>query len=308
MTTAPPTRAVANLHLHLEYDSGLDVIAAAMASVSDGGDADTDEHRAHVSEDISAAIAHLLDVDALAPEGCPVRVTEVQMEVTVDIDDHSHEVDALGSTPEELAEFEEDALEALEAAGFTDDEMALIAQAHAVTDSAGPPPFELSPANIADIPRFIADWGVACGYLARACETCIDDLFDDLAVVSGETGAAPELANLTGWLPEEWESEYTPAFYRRFIVTMTDVTTAVVAGWEGPATVAQALAMAYLVESIESLKELTGVRVPRGMLETLRGRLVDEDVVAAVLAGVVDFEEWFVPFGTEPSAPYATDF
>lgn len=297
------------MHLHLEYDSGLDVIAAAMSTIPEGDD-DTDEHRAHVSHDISSAVAHLLDIDAITPEGCPVRVTDVSMDVVVDVDDHVHE-DGLGTTPAEYAEMESEARAVFDSVPFTDDEFALISDGATVAESAGPPPFELAPAALTDVPRFIADWGIVCGYLARACVFVMDGLFDDLLEVTEHPEDAESVTNLAGALPPQWVAEYTPHFFRRFIVTMSEVTGQVVAGWDGPRTIAQLLAISHLVDQVELLAALDDVELAEGMVDELRMRLVDDDLTEDVFESAhpdCDFDMWFVTFSHQATAPYATDW
>jgi hypothetical protein len=314
MTSAPPTRAVANLHLHLEYDSGLDVLAAAMAAVPGDGES-SDAHRAHVSGDISAAVAHLLDVEALTPEGCPVRVTDVAVEVTVDIDGHDHAHGALDvPSRDDDDELTAEAEELFEALGMPEDDFTVIAQADLVGASVGPPPFELRPDDLTGIPRFIADWGMACGYLARACSYVMDSLFDDLDTMhmslrrGGSNGLTATV--IADSLPQQWLSDYTPLFLRKFIVTMGDVTTRLAAGWDGPANLAQVLAMSYLLDSVEMVSALDDTTVRDDMMEVLRERLLDEDLLEALYEGhpSTEFPLWFVPFEHEAAiAPYARD-
>lgn len=297
------TSAVANLHLHLEYDSDLDVIAAAMAAIPDTGDSAA-EHRAQVSRDVPSALAHLLDIDAIAPEGSPLRVVEASLHVSVDADG---EVDSHGSPLAESAEIDTEARALVDTLGLSDSALTLIAQAELVSETAGPPPFELGDA-LPDTMQVISDWGITCGYLARACSFAIDRLFDDLAALADPAQSPGALSN---WLPAKWRASYTPLFHRRFIVAMTDVTTQIVRGWVGPASIAQALAMAYLVDSMEQLTCLDGATLRPGMLDALRARLVDTELIDAVREGAdpdVAFDEWFVTFFDElPVAPYAAD-
>lgn len=302
------SHAVANLHVHLEYDSELDVIAAAMSQVPEGGAAG-DKSREHVSQSITSALAHLLDIEAMAPEGSPVRVIDATVEVTVDESSPASDLDEHGSTDEEIAELAAEAHATFDALGLTDDDLALIAQGVTVTATAGPPPFELSP-DLTGAPRLISEWGIVCGYLARACSLAIDRLFDDLVAVESKSAIAPD-RSLRDWLPPKWTSAYTPLFHRRFIVTMVDVTTKVVRGWDAPATVAQALAMAYLVDTVNLLAQLDEVTLRADLLTVLRDRLVDTDLIEAVYEGSdpeLAADEWFVAFFDElPASLYATD-
>lgn len=321
MTTAPPTRAVANLHLHLEYDSGLDVIAAAMATIPEG-DEDTDEHRGHVAGDISSAVGHLLDVDAMTPDGCPVRITDYSVDVVVEIEEPDDQPVLEGTTAEERAELETEARGLFGELGLTGDEFALIAQAPAVTDAAGPPPFELNP-PLPEIPRFIAQWGIACGYLARSCDYSVDMLFDDLVEHTARRVRAR--GSLDGFdmaeifLPEHCAGRYDVAFIRKLIVTMSEVTTRLTCEWEEPSNLAQVLALNLLIAQAEVMAEEDAddvdVKVaspPAEMFEALRMRLLDQELVDAIFAGddqMLGFDYWFVPFAPgERTAPYATDY
>lgn len=322
--TSPPTRAVANLHLHLEYDSGLDVIAAALAAVPDGPDAD--EERAHVSHDITTAVSHLLDIEALTPEGSPLRVTEAAVEVLVDIEEpHDHGDDEDIEPEEALAELLEMANEfakAFDGLDLTDDEAMLVAQAPGVAEVTGPPPVDEMPAGMTT-PQLIAEWGILCGHVAEACVSVIDLAFGDIHELTvsqargGESVAG--MTMLSTRLPEEWEDSYDLTFLRRFVLTLSEMTTRVTHEWEPPSNLAQVLAMSVIFDEVavaveESQEEYSAdeVRQPSPqLLALLRSRLLDEELVEDIFdAGDPDyaFEEWFVPFSLdERVAPYASE-
>ncbi|SDH56344.1 hypothetical protein [Microbacterium sp. 77mftsu3.1] len=329
MTSATPTQAVANLHLHLEYDSGLEVIAQAMRTVPDG-EAEADAHRGHITEDLRHAIAHLLDVEAIVPEGSPLRLTEMGIEVEVDLPDHIHDdgedvnafdldeqevLDAREALRSALGHEGESMQEVMAAYGVTEEALAYLARAGEVIESVGPPPFDVDDTeevDTASIASFGFEWAVACGVLATACREVMDSLFDDLEVVSRDHLAHQPRSGtvLEGSLPERSEREYTPLFYRRFVATMAGVTTKLAAGWEGPATVAEALAMDYLIDTAESLIEDEDVNVRDEFFDVLRDRLTDLDVLEAVhgdSSPAGDIDMWFVRFDAGlPVAPYAT--
>jgi len=312
MTAAPATRAVANLHLHLEYDSGLDVIAAAMAAVPDDV-ADSDAERAHVTRDISSALAHLLDVRAMTPDGSPIRVTDYAVDVSVDIEAADDDADPLTEhTADVLAS---EAFEGFRRLALTEDEVALIADGMQVAGTAGPPPFEV-PADDPDVPLLIAQWTMMCGYLARACSYVMDLLFDDLDLASAQLPGVDTF--LVSHLPEQWADHITPLFHRRFIVTMADVTTRVAGDWEPPSTLAQEVALDLLVTQALALAEMAAedpdlqVReVPDEMFLVLGDRLQNDELLEMLYdpdaeeALAVDY--WFVPFDDGATAPYATD-
>lgn len=322
--TTPPTQAVANLHLHLEYDSGLDVIAAAMATVPEGG-AEADEYRAHVSHDISSAVAHLLDVGALTPEGSPVRVTDVSMEVLIDIDEpHTH---GEGEDPEQtlsglLATAEEFA-KVFDGLDFTRREAHLVAQAPVVGQVTGPPPFDEMPEGMTT-PQLLAEWGILCGYLAEACTDAVDRAFDDITelvtgVVRGQP-FSPGFTVTTIHLPEAWEDQYGIRFFRKFILTLSEMSTRLTHQWEPPSNLAQVLALEVILGTViiqidedqEADENDEQVRRPSDdLLEILHSRLVDRDFVADIFDAadeMVSFDYWFVPFTPEERvAPAATD-
>lgn len=317
MTSAPPTRAFANLHLHLEYDSGLDVIAAAMATVPEGDD-DMDEHRAHVSNDVSSAVAHLLDIDALTPEGCPIRVTNVAMEVSVDLDEPL-DLES-GADESDLGELfdhlePEGASDPFAGLGLSEQEYDALIDGLQVRVSLGPPPADLVPDTPAEAARFVADWGLACGYLVRSCSYAVDMLFEDLEQVTAAWLPGGESrrggTQLEEFLPEQWSDKYTPHFVRRLIVTLSNVTARIASEWLGPLSVAEALATSYLFEFVEVLAELDDVALRDDMLDELRARLVDDEILDDLyeLEGRDDlFDSWFTPFVSgAPIPPYAAD-
>lgn len=329
MTSPNPTQAVANLHVHLEYDSGLDVIAQAMRTVPDGDDQmDADAHRGHITEDLRHAIAHLLDVEALIPEGSPLRMTEMGVEVEVDLPDQMHEdaddvnafdlddqdvLDARTALRSMLGHEGESLQEVMAVYGITEDALVYLPRAAEVVESVGPPPFDDDDEMDADgIASFGFEWAVACGVLATACREVMDSLFDDLDEVMREYRANQPRSGtlLESSLPERSAEEYTPLFFRRFAVTMAGVTTKLAAGWEGAATVAEALAMDYLIDTAEALIADEDVNVRDEFFGVLRDRLTDPELLGAVNddadpAGNVD--TWFIPFEAGlPVAPYAT--
>lgn len=324
MASAPPTRAVANLHLHLEYDSGLDVIAAALAGVPEGLE-DSDERRAHVSQDISTAVAHLLDVEAITPEGCPVQVTDVSMEVVVDVehpDDHEPTDGEAEQGFEEILGMAEQLADTLDGLDLTEDEILLMSGAGTVSDAAGPPPFGNIPAGLT-VTQLLAEWGILCGYLAEACVTVVDIAFDDLEglIVGAARGMefVPGMTLTSTRLPAAWEENYDIPFFRRFICTLSEVTTRVTHEWEAPSNLAQFLALSVLCDEVESHIEDDQMahsdaevrRVSAELVELLRERLTGQQVLTELFTAEEDafaFDEWFFPFTEhERVTPFASD-
>lgn len=323
MSSPAPTQAVANLHLHLEYDSGLDVIAAAMATVPEGHE-DTDEHRAHVSHDISSAVAHLLDVEAITPAGCPVRVTDVSMEVVVDIDGPHNHGDDESPEPEfeKLLAMAEEFATVFDGLDLTEDEAQLVAQAMVVAEVTGPPPFDEIPDDMT-VPQLLAEWGILCGYLAEACASVVDAAFDDLyQLTSAESHGREFISGTTvmSWrLPDRWADEYDTAFLRRFILTLGEVTTRLSHEWEQPSNIAQFLALSVILDEVADQIEAdqdelsdSDVRRPSdSLLDLLRNRVVDLEIVESIFESgdpALGIEHWFTPFtSVERVAPYASD-
>lgn len=323
MSSTVPTQVVANLHLHLEYDSGLDVIAAAMATVPEDSP-DTDEHRAHVSHDISSAVAHLLDIDALTPEGCPIRVTEASMQVSVDIESpHGHE-ESEAPDPEEVFDALMQMVESFEleidALGLSEDETELISQAADVAGSAGPPPFD-EVAESMDDQQVVTEWGVVSGYLSRSCRRTVGAAFDALAEMTvDEANGTPFQADsvqFTFGLPQRWRGRYDSAFMRRFILTLSEVTTRLTRGWEPLSNLAQVAAMSVILDDVyQQVMDNRGdkgldIREPDDVfLEILHERLLDGELREALYdpeEPEFDFEDWFILLSPdERVAPYAS--
>lgn len=320
MPSTPPTQAVANLHLHLEYDSGLDVIAAALAAVPNGPDAD--EERAHVSQDITSAVAHLLDMEALAPAGSPLRVTDVAMEVLVDIADHDHgHDDDEPEDPEEafdaLLGMAKEFAKVFDGLDLTEDESSLISQAPLVAGVVGPPPFEDAPEGMSS-EQMVAEWGILSGYLAEACANVMDVAFDDLEhlarLARGGRPFEPGHTQIANRLPEEWVEGYDVLFFRQFILTLGEVTTRMTHEWEHPSNIAQLVALSVIFdemvsgmeESMDSDDEDVRELSPH-LIDSMRGRAVP-DAVEDIFEEAPDYplEMWFVPFSPdERVAPYA---
>lgn len=325
MSSPVPTQAVANLHLHLEYDSGLDVIAAAMATVPEGAK-DTDEHRAHVSHDISSAVAHLLDIEALTPEGCPIRVTEASMQVSVNLEEpHDHEDDdddsrdpeeVLDSIMEKAAEF----ADAMKGLSFSADEMRLVARAGDVGEVTGPPPFQEMEGKM-PVPQLLTEWGILCGYLAEACSGVIDTAFDDLDELTRDSVAGREIdgsqTQIGFRLPGAWDDRYNIPFFRRFIVTLSEVTTRMTYDWEPPSNLAQVVALSVIFDEMQTdidfetdLGDEEIRPVSKELVEILRERMLPTDLLEDMFADEpsIPFDAWFFPITPdERVAPYASD-
>jgi len=273
-------QAFADLHVHIEYDSRLDVVAAAMATVAEDGT--EDEHRALISHDIGAAIGHLMDPKALAPAGSPIRVTEWQV-VDAGAEDHDDPETAHAQHPgldSQTAEMIASQMgELFRSTGLDADDMELIQFGMDVVGVLGAPPFEL-PEALARTPedavKFVAEWALMNGYIRQACGTAIDGLFDDVQTLRERGWGTTLLAN---FLPARHIAQYDEYLLRRFIVTLSEVTTRLVTEWEEPSNIAQTLATRLLIGHAQDLAKMDGKQIPDEFFEVALERLVDLELL-----------------------------
>jgi hypothetical protein len=327
MPSSRPTQAVANLHLHLEYDSGLDVMAAALDSAADVEGADGDAFRAHVSGDISNAVAHLLDVEALTPDGSPLRITEVGVEVMVDLHDHHHDGDDSGDvhegdelTPAETLEAAAELLERFEdqASALSPDAYEAMLNAPRCAGIEWAFPTGAAPEGHEEGFAFTTQWGVALGFVWRACTVIVDELFDDVHHLR-TTGAADAWreTSVISKLPNRFGEGYDAAFAQRFLAAMVGVTTKISGEWDTTITLAEDVAASLLVHRARAMAVEARVPMSYGFFEHLIGQLVEPDDLAYAFGESVSLEDegvtasefldqWFeVEDLGLPVAPYA---
>lgn len=150
------------------------------------------------------------------------------------------------------------------------------------------------------------------GAIAWACNTLVDELFDDVFTLR-DSGSIRETWQINN-LPPLYRARYDALFAQKFLTVAVDLGTSFIAGFRSPTCVAQELALKFVLDGVEVLRDLYP-RLPlardwRSWTEdSLFEDLDYETLFDASLDGVstdpnyahlgmanLDFSSWFVPF------------
>jgi hypothetical protein len=160
---------------------------------------------------------------------------------------------------------------------------------------------------------------VAAGALIYVIEELIDNLFDDVEVLSEEDVSVAETDDVMlgfGGLPPQFAHHYTPVFARQFLVAAVTVTGRLVEPeWHAPGCIAESLALHLLVQQATRLLDVNDLLTGdpyKAFTDAAFDDLSHELLYDPALDGIdvdrpTDVGWWFVPYDGHIVHPYAAD-
>ena len=170
---------------------------------------------------------------------------------------------------------------------------------------------------------------VVRGLLLGATDILLDQLFNDFATLNHgydniTVGTSEDSFEAIDQLPEQFHSQIGALFAKQFIVTVAELSAQMTGVWQGPANVAQELALSFLLDIAEGSAELFDIELDDEWLPAAREVLYEdfdyeflyatpevsttEFAAFSELMGLgfasLSFDDLFTPFNGRTVSPY----
>jgi hypothetical protein len=160
------------------------------------------------------------------------------------------------------------------------------------------------------------------GLIQQACQNVTGFALEDVITMNAGTGDLDDTL-LLRWLPEAYRAGYTGEFARKFLIAVIDLGTSMVSGFTHPGSVAEELALRFVLDQVSILDDVQGAGLPEHWRASVEDALFEDmdhemlyqnwggDVMAAVddnLGTVnLNFDSWFDSFANHSVNPYVSD-